>query len=104
MTSAVLPFPNAQIVRFQAAVSPGTLAGLLAGRPCDPRALRAAFPERWGRFVRAHFRNPLEVAVFFDVDEKTGRLWWEGSHGPQGWVVDFAIRSIPDAQHWLDAA
>lgn len=62
------------------------------------------YPGRWMGFLRAHFSGHMHAAVFFDVDEKTARLWWEGVNTPQGWVVDFAIQSIPAARAWLEAA
>jgi len=104
MTSATLHFSGAQVVRFQAPPSSGNLSDLLRGRPCDPRRFRAVYPDRWMAFIRAHFASPVHVAVFFDVDEKTARLWWEGTNAPQGWVVDFAIQSIASAAVWLRAA
>lgn len=84
--------------------APGKLSDLLAGRRCDPRRFRAMYPDRWSSFVRAHFQSPLHAAVFFDVDEKTARHWWEGTNTPQGWVVDFAVQFIPGARTWLQAA
>lgn len=87
-----------------ASVSPGSLAGLLAGRRCDPQAFRRLYPGRWSAFIRSQFKSALHVAVFFDVDEKTARLWWEGTNAPQGWVVEYAIQSIPTARAWLRAA
>lgn len=104
MTSVTPLFPGAKSVRFQAAVSPGNLSDLLRGRPCDPRQFRAQYPQRWQAFLRAHFMSTVHVAAFFDTDEKTARLWWEGVNAPQGWAVDFAIQSIPSAQAWLRAA
>lgn len=83
---------------------PGNLSGLLAGRRCDHRRFRALYPDRWSSFIRAHFQSSLHVAVFFDVDEKTARHWWEGTNTPQGWVVDFAVQNIPGAKQWLEAA
>ena len=103
MTLPVLPFRGVQIVRFQARQSPGNLSDLLAGRSCDPRRFRALYPDRWSAFLRAHFQNHMHVAVFFDVEEKTARLWWEGVTGPKGWVVDYAIRALPAARKWLEA-
>jgi hypothetical protein len=55
-------------------------------------------------FLRAHFQSPLHAAVFFDVDEKAARNWWEGVTGPMGWVVEYAVLNIPGAKTWLDAA
>jgi hypothetical protein len=93
-----------QVIRFQRAPSPGKLADLLAGRPCDPLAYRRVFPGRWTAFLRGHFLSPLHAAVFFDVDERTARHWWEGSSAPQAWVISFAIASIPDARAFLAEA
>lgn len=83
----------------------GDLAGLLSGRPCDPMAFRRLYPHRWSGFLRAHFRNATEVAVFFSVNEKTARQWWEGLTGPQGWAAAYAVAAIPSAsQHLLRSA
>ena len=83
------------------APSPGTapdsLVGLLSGRPCDPMAFRRLYPDRWSAFLHAQFRSPLEVAVFFSVNEKTARQWWEGVTGPQGWASAYAVAAIPGA-------
>jgi hypothetical protein len=80
-----------------------TSAGIYSRR-CDPHAIRRKFPEKWSGFLRAHFRDHVEVAYVFSVDAKTARHWWEGSYGPQGWAVDFAHRQFPNARQWMDAA
>ncbi|MBK8772914.1 MAG: hypothetical protein IPM06_21125 [Rhizobiales bacterium] len=77
---------------------------MLAGRPCDPQAFRRVYPDRWREFLRRNFRNPLHAAVFFDVDERTARHWWEGSTAPQAWVIAFAVRAIPSAMSFLAEA
>lgn len=83
----------------------GGLAGLLAGRPCDPRGFQRLYPDRWAAFLRAHFRSSVEIAVFFDVDEKTARVWSEGVTGPRGWAVSYALVAVPGAAPFLlDAA
>lgn len=83
----------------------GGLAGLLAGRPCDPRAFRRLYPDRWSAFLRGHFRNSTEIAAFFDVDEKTARQWLNGVNAPQAWAASFAVISIPGAAaNLLEAA
>lgn len=79
-------------------------AGIFSGRRCDPHAIRRKFPAKWSGFLRAHFRDAVEVAYVFSVDAKTARLRWEGSTGPQGWAVDFAHRTIPTARIWMEAA
>lgn len=79
----------------------GGLAGLLSGRPCDPRAFRRLYPERWAGFLSAHFRNSIEIAAFFDVDEKTARQWLNGVNAPQAWAASFAVVSIPGAAQYL---
>jgi len=82
-----------------AGVSPG-----IYSRRCDPHAIRRKFPEKWMGFLRAHFRDPVEVAYVFSVDEKTARHWWHGTTGPQGWAVEFAHQQFPDAGKWMEAA
>lgn len=83
-----------------------SLVGLLSGRPCDPMAFRRLYPDRWSAFLRVQFRSALEVAVFFSVNEKTARQWWEGVTGPQGWASAYAVAAIPGARAALlrDAA
>lgn len=81
-----------------------TSSGIFSGHRCDPRAFQRIYPDRWHGFLKAHFRNSVEVAAFFDVNAKTARLWWEGSTGPQGWTVDFAHRVFPEARKWMEAA
>ncbi|WP_147127796.1 hypothetical protein [Shimia ponticola] len=49
---------------------------------------RAQTPARWQAFLHAHFSSAAEVAVFFDVDDKTGRNWWNGNRRPS---VDKAL-------------
>lgn len=82
----------------------GGSSGIYSARRCDPHAIRRKFPAKWMGFLRAHFRDAVEVAYFFSVDAKTARLWWEGSTGPQGWAVDFAHRTFPNARQWMEAA
>lgn len=84
--------------------SSGNFAALLSGRMCDPRAFRRAYPDRWREFLRAHFHSALHVAVFFDVDERTVRHWWEGTTAPQAWVIAFAIQAVPGARQFLAEA
>lgn len=81
--------------------APGKRAGiwsehLAAGRAFDPHALRRAFPDRWMAFLHAHFRSTLEVALFFDVNERTARKWWEGVGGCQGAPVAMAAAAHPE--------
>lgn len=64
-------------------------------------AFRRLYPDRWAAFLRGHFRNATEVAVFFDVNEKTARQWLEGVTGPQGWAAAYAVASIPAAARQL---
>lgn len=60
-------------------------------------AFRRVFRDQWAGFLRAHFHNPLHVAVFFDVNEATARKWWEHVNEPSGWVVAHAVATIPGA-------
>lgn len=84
--------------------SSGDLAGLLSGRRADPMAYRRVFRDRWGGFLRANFRSPLHVAVFFDVDEATARKWWNHINEPSGWAVAYARQTIPGAEVALRVA
>ena len=73
-------------------------------RRCDPLSIRRKFPHQWSGFLRAHFRDAVEVAYVFSVDAKTARHWWEGTTGPQGWAVEFVHQVFPDAAKWMEAA
>ena len=86
-----------------ARVSSGTKS-VADGRAVDLHRYRALFPQRWSAFLRAHFRDPVHAAYFFNVDEKTARNWFEGVTGPQGWAVARAIAAVPTARAWLEAA
>lgn len=89
-------------------VSSGKSSAILSkaceGMPCDPHAIRRKFPGQWIGFLRAHFRDHVEVAFVFSVDEKTARHWWDGVTRPQGWAVEFAHHLIPNAPQWKAAA
>ena len=102
--ATVPPVPVRQVAPNSGTVSSGDLAGLLSGRPCDPLRFRALYPDRWSAFLRAHFQSATHVSVFFEVDNRCARNWWEGTSGPQGWAVEFAIRSLPAAAQYLRAA
>ena len=52
------------------------------------RRFRDQAPARWRAFLHAHFSGPGEVSFFFDVDEKSGRNWWNGVGRP---TVDRAL-------------
>lgn len=84
--------------------SSGELSGVLSGRRADPMAYRRAFRDRWGAFLRGHFQNPLHVAVFFGVDEKTARQWWNDVNQPSGWAVAYAREAVPGAAEFLKVA
>jgi len=85
---------------------PGNSPGNYAGRPVtlDPFRARALFPEKWSAFLHAHFPSAAYVGLFFGVDERAARHWWEATGGPQGWAVDYVSAVIPGARQWLDAA
>jgi hypothetical protein len=67
----------------------------LSGRRIDLHALRRVFPDRWAAFLRSHFRSSTEVAYFFDVNEKTARLWMEGATAPRAEVILALIERNP---------
>lgn len=73
----------------------GSGPGILSGRRIDLQAVRRMFPSRWSAFLRAHFRSSTEVAFFFDVNEKTARLWLEGATAPRAEVVLALIERAP---------
>lgn len=99
MTSRVVPFPSfreAEYTRYHRAPS-----GDYSGKRFDIWGLRRKFPERWRGFLRAHFQNPVHVAFFFSVDEKTARNWWEGTGSPRVEYVLVAIEHVPGARQML---
>ena len=79
-------------------------SGKPSGHSPDPRKYRALYPDRWIAFLKAHFRDHMQVAYFFGVSERTGRDWWEGKTGSQGWAVAYAVDQIPTAAEYLRAA
>ena len=75
-----------------------------ASKPFDMHGYRRAFPDLWSSFLRAHFRNPVEVAFFFDMaDTTTARHWWNGTNAPMAHFVAVAIDRIPGALQFLRA-
>ena len=80
------------------------ISGKPSGHSPDPRRFRALYPDRWFSFLHAHFRDHVQVAYFFGVSERTGRDWWEGKTGSQGWAVAYAIENVPNAVQFLRAA
>lgn len=85
-------------------VSSGIGVGVRAGKPADPMAYRRKFRDQWGEFLRANFHNHLHVAVFFSIDEKTARMWWNFATEPKGWAVSYARDQIPGARAALAVA
>lgn len=68
------------------------------GRPVDLHRYRVLFPDKWRAFLHAQFRRPEDVAVFFDVTDKTARNWWDGVGGvPLGHVTAVAVQEFPVA-------
>lgn len=65
-------------------------------RIIDPRAFRARFTHIWSEFIRANYRNPEEVAVYFGVRFQTACNWWNGVNRPTGDVVARAGRPFQD--------
>jgi len=87
-----------------AGVSSGFQGGVSSGVRADPMAYRRLFRDRWTDFLRANFHNHLHVAVFFSVDEKTARQWWNYVTEPKGWAVSYARDHIPGAREALQVA
>ena len=90
----IVSVPCPQPAPLAAAPSPGEFSG---GSPIDLMALRRCFPDRWGAFLRAHFRDHVHVAYFFGVNEKTARNWWGGIGAPRGEVVLAVVARCPSA-------
>ena len=98
----VLPYPAPPLTdaAHRAAAPAGMSSGECSAafaRPVNPHKLRCLFPDRWAGFLRAHFRDPVEVAFTFDVDEKTARNWWHGVTAPRGAAVAQAFAMQPAA-------
>ena len=98
--AALASQPSLALVVNHNGAAPGKPSGLSP----DPRRFRALYPDRWHAFLHAHFRDHLQVAYFFGVSERTGRDWWEGKTGSQGWATAYAIENIPTAAQYLRAA
>lgn len=60
------------------------------------RRFRDQAPARWQAFLHAHFSGPGEVSFFFDVDEKSGRNWWNGVGRPTVDRALYAEMTYPD--------
>ncbi|MGP9790670.1 hypothetical protein [Roseinatronobacter sp. NSM] len=84
--------------------SSGVGGGVFAGLPADPMAYRRQFRDKWGDFLHAHFQSHLHVALFFSVDERTSRNWWNYVTEPKGWAVNYARDTIPGAKQALRLA
>lgn len=87
--------------RVSSGFTTGGNTGVLSGRPVDPMAYRRVFRDRWATFLRSHFQSTAHVAVFFDIDEKTARQWWNYVTEPKGWAVSYARDNIPGARAHL---
>lgn len=96
--------PSATASTLAPVGSSGIGSGALSGVPADPMAYRRLFRDRWGAFLRAQFHSHLHAAVFFGVDEKTARMWWNDVNEPKGWAVAFACDTMPEAADFLTVA
>ena len=96
--------PCAKAATAGGGVSSGFGADYSSGVRADPMAYRRIFRDRWTDFLRAHFQSHLHVAVFFNVDEKTARQWWNYVTEPKGWAVSYARDQIPGARKALQVA
>lgn len=92
--------PSVALTKVNAEL-PNKSSDIYSGHNADPRAFQRLYPDRWHDFLKAHFRNSVEVAAFFDVTEKTARLWLEGCNAPRGWAVAYAVTRLPSAAKYL---
>lgn len=86
---------------------PGETSGAFAGAGggavasdglrVDLHRLRVVFPDRWSAFLRGHFRDRVQVAYVFGVDERTARNWWDGVSSPRAEVALIAVSRFPAA-------
>jgi hypothetical protein len=71
------------------------LSGILSGRRVDLDGMRRKTPGRWSEFIRAHFADPVAVAYFFNVDEKSARNWWNGRNEPRLSAFSAMLQHMP---------
>ncbi|WRH62072.1 MAG: hypothetical protein RSE12_17120 [Fuscovulum sp.] len=71
------------------------LSGILSGRRVDLDGMRRRTPGKWSAFIRAHFRDPVAVAYFFNVDEKSARNWWHGRNEPRLSALSAMLQVVP---------
>jgi hypothetical protein len=88
--------------------SSGVFLGRLPVRNCraglDPYETKRRFPQLWAQFIRDNFRDSTQAAAAFGVNERTARLWMEGTNAPQGWAVRYALGAYPQAVKLLEDA
>jgi len=102
--------PCGEPVTIPAGQSFGDMSGGHAQRPplarrMDPHRVHRDFPDRWCRYIRAHFTSLRHVCQVFDVSERTARKWWNGETGAVGGHVAVAVQEHPvEAPRMLFAA
>lgn len=62
------------------------------GGALDPHREAREFPDRWQRYIRAHFRDYASIQSAFGVCERTARKWFDGETGARGAHVAMALR------------
>ncbi|MGK7663353.1 MULTISPECIES: hypothetical protein [unclassified Marinovum] len=81
-TSGALPdFPHAAHAEI-----------LTQGQVFDPHREAREFPDRWQKYIRAHFRDYASIQQAFGVCERTARKWFDGETGARGAHVAMALR------------
>lgn len=99
--TALGPSFHKHAAQAEPAVSSGVFVGYDVGRAFDIHRFRVVLRDRWADLLKAHFRDSVHIAYFFDVDEKTARNWLAGVTGPSGPAVARAIQSMPSAAAFL---
>lgn len=74
--------------------------GFLSGAE-KPRIFDAHLRDAWVTLINKHFQSPEHAVVFFGVSEKTARNWANGSCGPRGGPVAYALKHMPGAAETL---
>jgi hypothetical protein len=63
----------------------------------------ARCPDLWMRFIRAHFADHQEVAVFFRISDRAAEKWWDGIGAARADKLLLAMQGIAGCATWWQA-